>query len=377
MSVPFVKLAAAATLAAAMAMAAAAPASLKEAYKGDFVIGVAVNTAQITGRDKRGDAIVKAQFNSISPENALKWENVHPRPGVYDFTVPDRYVAFGLKNHMVIVGHCLIWHSQVPDWVFRDDNGNLLDRKALLVRMKNHIYTVVRRYKGKIKVWDVVNEVLNEDGTLRPSLWEKIIGDDYIEKAFRYAHEADPKAELDYNDYNLENDAKRQGAIALIKRLKAEGIPITRIGLQGHYTLTWPTADQLAATISDFAALVVKVSITELDVDVLPAATQQQTADVSLHLRQDPALNPYPDGLPDAVQQQLAQRYADLFGVFLKQRDAITRVTFWGVTDADSWRNDWPLKGRSDYPLLFDRAGQPTPAFQAVIKAASDQSRGR
>jgi endo-1,4-beta-xylanase len=352
------------------AATAQAPVSLRDAYQGDFVIGAAINAAQITGQDARGEALIRAQFNSISPENCLKWESVHPQPDKYDFTIPDQYVAFGEKNHMFIVGHNLVWHNQVPAWVFRDDKGNLLDRDALLARMRDHIHTVVGRYKGRIQSWDVVNEALNEDGTLRQSLWEKIIGDDYIAKAFQYAHEADPQAQLTYNDYNLENEAKRQGAIALVTKLKAEGVPIRSVGLQGHDSLTWPTVDQMDAAISDFAKLGVKVAISELDIDVLPPATRQQTAEVTVNIQQNAALNPYINGLPDTVQQQLAERYVDLFGVFLKHRDVVTRVTFWGVTDGDSWRNDWPVRGRTSYPLLFDRTGQPKPAFKAVIRAA-------
>ena len=359
------------TLAAATAQD---PTSLKEAYKNAFVVGAAINAAQITGKDNRGDAIIEAQFNSISPENALKWENVHPAPGTYAFDVPDQYVAYGEKHHMFIVGHCLVWHSQVPAWVFRDDKGNFVDRETLLKRMHDHIRTVVGRYKGRIQSWDVVNEALNEDGTLRQSPWLKIIGEDYIAKAFQYAHEADPEAQLTYNDYSLENEAKRKGALALITKLKAEGIPVTSVGLQGHLGLQGPSTETEDATISDFAKLGVKVVISELDIDVLPPATQQQTADVSLKVAQDPKLNPYANGLPESVQQELTKRYADLFGVFLKHRDVVTRVTLWGVTDTDSWRNDWPVHGRTSDPLLFDRSGQPKPAFDAVIRVGANAS---
>jgi len=357
---------------AVLAAAAQAPTSLKEAYKGDFVIGAAINTAQIMGKDSRGDAILESQFNSISPENALKWENVHPRPDTYAFDIPDQYVAFGEKHHMFIVGHCLVWHSQVPAWVFRNDKGELVDRETLLKRMHEHISTVVGRYKGRIQSWDVVNEALDEDGTLRQSLWLKIIGEDFIAKAFEYAHEADPQAQLTYNDYNLENEAKRKGALALIARLKAQGVPITSVGLQGHITLTSPSIEDEDASISSFAKLGVKVAITELDVDVLPRNPQMFGAEVSLKLQQDPKLNPYANGLPPSAQQDLAKRYADLFGVFLKHRDAVNRVTFWGVTDGDSWLNGWPIRGRTSYPLLFDRSGQPKPALFAVIRAATE-----
>jgi endo-1,4-beta-xylanase len=353
------------------AAAAHAPATLKQAFKGDFVVGAAINQAQITGQDQRGDALIESQFNSISPENALKWERIHPEPGRYDFGLADQYVAFGEEHRMFIVGHTLVWHNQVPVWVFQDEDGNLLTRDALLARLKDHIDTVVGRYKGKIQSWDVVNEALNEDGTLRQSLWYKIIGPDYIEKAFQYAHEADPQAQLLYNDYNLENEAKLKGAIALIKKLKSEGIPISCVGIQGHDHLDWPSAEQEDAAISAFAVLGVKVAITELDITVLPNAGAQPSADITLKVQQDAALNPYVTRLPDSVQQALATRYADLFRVYVKHRDTVERVTFWGVTDGDSWLNDWPVQGRTNYPLLFDRSSQPKPAYDAVLRVVS------
>jgi len=361
----------AALLAASMAAGAQTPTTLKDAYRGDFPVGAAINTAQITGQDSRGDAVVETQFNTISPENVLKWEKVHPAPGTYAFDLPDQYVAFGEKHHMFIVGHCLVWHSQVPSWVFHDDKGNLVDRETLLKRMHDHIQTVVGRYKGRIQSWDVVNEALNDDGTLRPSLWLKIIGEDYIAKAFQYAHEADPQAQLTYNDYSIENAAKRDGAVALVAKLKAQGVPITNVGIQGHDSLDWPSVADEDAAISAFAKLGVKVAISEFDIDVLPRDPRLFSADVSLKLQQDPKLNPYAGGLPQAVQQQLAERYAGLFGVYLKHRDVMSRVTFWGVTDGDSWLNGWPVRGRTSYPLLFDRGGQPKPAFDAVIGVAT------
>jgi endo-1,4-beta-xylanase len=359
--------------AVAMAVAVAetnAPGTLKEAYRAAFVIGAAVNAAQFTGQDSRGAALVQTQFNSITPENVLKWENVHPRPDGYAFDLPDQYVAFGEQNHMFIVGHCLVWHNQVPAWVFRDEQGNVVDRQVLLKRMSDHIHTVVGRYKGRIKSWDVVNEALNEDGTLRQSPWLKIIGEEYIAKAFEYAHDADPQAELTYNDYSLENQPKRNGALALIAKLQTQGIPVTSAGLQGHNNLTWPTIEQEDSTISAFAKLNIKVVISELDIDVLPPATGSQTADISMNIQQNPTLNPYVNGLPDSVQQALAKRYGDLFGVYWNHRADVQRVTLWGVTDGDSWRNNWPVKGRTNYPLLFDRSGRPKPAFDAVIGRA-------
>jgi len=361
-----------ALLASTLVAGAQSPTTLKDAYRGSFYVGAAINAAQSTGADARGAAIVAAQFNTISPENELKWERIHPKPDTYSFDLADKYVEFGEKNHMFIVGHNLVWHAQVPDWVFQDDKGNPLTRDALLKRMHDHIFTVVGRYKGRIQSWDVVNEALNEDGTLRQSKWLKIIGEDYIAKAFQYAHEADPQAQLNYNDYNIENEAKRNGAIALVKKLQAQGIPIAVVGIQGHDGLDWPSAELEDATITEFAKLGVKVAITELDVDVLPSAWST-TADVTLSVKSDPKINPYPNGLPDEMQKALAKQYAALFGVYLKHRDVVNRVTFWGVTDADSWKNNWPVVGRTNYPLLFDRAGKPKPAFDAVMKLAAQK----
>jgi endo-1,4-beta-xylanase len=361
-------------LAFSLLSAEQAPPALKDAFKDSFLIGAALNPAQFTERDARDAAIVKAQFDSISPENVLKWEMVHPEPGRYDFDLPDKYAAFGGENHMFIVGHALVWHHQTPKWVFEDAKGNPVDRETLLKRMREHIQAVVGRYKGRVHGWDVVNEALNDDGTLRQTAWLKIIGEEYIGKAFEFAHEADPKAELYYNDFSLENEAKRNGAIELIRKLRAQGVPVTGVGLQGHYKIDWPSVDQLDAAIAAFAKLGVKVMITELDVDVLPPATQYRGADISANVELQPKLNPYTSGLSDSVQQTLANRYNELFGVFLKHRGVLSRVTFWGVTDASSWLNNWPVRGRTSYPLLFDRDGRPKPAFYAVIKTARGAS---
>ena len=352
------------------ASVAEAPITLKGAFSGLFYIGAAINEGQITGRDALGDTVLASQFDSISPENVLKWERVHPTPDHYSFDLPDKYVAFGEAHHMFIVGHTLVWHSQTPAWVFQDEHGNPTDRETLLKRMHDHIATVVGRYKGRIQAWDVVNEALNDDGTLRKSPWLKIIGDDYIVKAYQFAHEADPQAQLNYNDYSLETEAKRNGAIALIKKLQAAGIPISTVGIQGHDQLNWPSVQLEDETISAFAKLGVKVAITELDIDVLPRGGGSHTADIDYNIKADSRLNPYPDSLPDAQQQELARRYADLFAVYIKHSDVVNRVTLWGVTDSDSWLNNWPVRGRTSYPLLFDRDGKPKPAFDAVIQAA-------
>jgi endo-1,4-beta-xylanase len=347
-----------------------AQSTLKDAFKNDFRIGVALNQTQSSGADTNAAALVRTQFNSVSPENVLKWEFVHPEPDRYDFAPADRYVEFGQSNGMFIVGHVLVWHSQTPTWVFQDDKSNSVDRATLLARMSNHITTVVGRYKGRIGGWDVVNEAVTDQGAFRDSPWYKIIGEDYVAKAFQFAHAADPQAELYYNDFSLENAPKREGAVALIKKLRDQGVPVTAVGLQGHYKMDWPKPAQLDKTIAAFSALGVKVAITELDINLLPAPTKSQAAEVSMNFAMQAGLNPYTNGLPDAVQQKLAKRYANLFTVLVKHRDAVNRVTFWGVTDGDSWLNNWPVKGRTAYPLLFDRHYQPKPALDAVLQTA-------
>jgi endo-1,4-beta-xylanase len=346
--------------------------TLKDAFKDYFLIGAALNHAQIYEEDKRAANIVKTQFNTISPENILKWEAVHPQPDKYTFEAADRYVAFGEKYGMFIIGHTLLWHQQTPDWVFKDAKGKPLNREKLLKRLREHIFTVVGRYKGKIKGWDVVNEALNDDGSLRQTPWLKIIGEDYIAKAFQFAHEADPNAELYYNDYSLEREPKLNGAIKLIKNLKAKQIPITAVGLQGHNSLTFPTVTQQENAINEFVKLGVKVNITEFDISVLPFPDGFTGAEISMNFAMEEKLNPYKNSLPDEIQQKLSERYAELFGVFIKHRKDITRITFWNVTDGDSWLNNFPVKGRTDYPLLFDRQGKTKPAFDAVIKSVKN-----
>src|SRR6266567_1225098 len=342
-------------------------ATLKETFKNSFLIGASLNRRHIFEEDPGITALIVSQFNTITPENVLKWALVHPAPDKYDFEAPDAFVAFGEKHGMFIVGHTLMWHNQTPAWVFQDEKGNATNRETVLKRLQDHITTVVGRYKGRIKGWDVVNEALNQNGTMRQSPWMKIIGEDYLAKAFAFAHEADPNAQLYYNDYDLELPAKRRGAVDLIKKLKAEGVPITAIGLQNHNLMDWPSVADEDETISAFERLGIKVNITELDVDVLPRTTKPG-ADYAVNVAVTPQLNPYPNGLPDLVQEALAKRYADLFRVYLKHRNAIDRVTFWCVTDGDSWLNNWPIKGRTNYPLLFDREGRTKPAFDAVVK---------
>ena len=342
--------------------------TLKEAFKGRFYIGAALNERQTMSKSKDA-ALITEQFNTITPENCMKWERVHPKLNEYNFAMADSFVATGERNKMFIIGHCMVWHSQVPRSVFQDSLGLQVTREVLLKRMHDHIITVMGRYKGRVSGYDVVNEALNEDGTMRKSRWYQIIGEDFIEKAFEYAKEADPNAELYYNDYNIEQPAKREGAIKIIKNLQAKGIKITGVGIQGHYHLNTPTLKDIDESIAEFTKLGIKVMFTELDINVLPNPEKFSGADVSQNFEMQKKMNPYPESLPDSVQQQLANRYADFFKIFMKYK-SISRITFWGVEDGQSWLNGWPIRGRTNYPLVFDRKLQPKPAFYSIIKTA-------
>jgi len=351
-----------------------APATLKDAFKDSFAMGVAINERQFTGQDTNGTALIVSQFNAIAPENALKWASIHPRAGTngYDFAPADAYVAFGEAHHMLIVGHTLAWHNQTPAWVFRDDNGrplqatNAADRQLLLDRLHEHIQTVVGRYKGRIKVWDVVNEALNDSADISDtemlrarSPWVRILGEEFIVKAFQWAHEADPDCILRYNDYSIENEPKRKRLIALIKSLQAQHVPVTAIGSQTHANLIWPTVELEDEALTDIAALGLPIHITEMDVDASQGGQRNQSADVSQNAQAGAG------GVVSAADQKLADQYANLFRVFIKHKKDIKLVTLWGVTDKDSWR-------RWGNPLLFDGNWHPKPAFDSVVKEAKN-----
>jgi endo-1,4-beta-xylanase len=343
---------------------------LKDTFKDDFFIGAALSLNQISGKEPDALALVAKHFNSITPENILKWEEVHPQPNKYNFEPVDRYVAFGQKNKMFVTGHTLVWFFQTPDWVFEDDKGKPLSREALLEQMEEHIFTLMGRYKGRIHGWDVVNEAIAEDGGFRKCKWLDIIGEDYILKAFEYARQADPSTQLYYNEYDLEKEAKREGTIRLIRDLQSKGVRIDGLGIQGHYFLDYPRIEDLEKTIVAISKLGVKLMVTELDVGVLPfyPVDAKLVPLSSFDAETQKKHNPYPNGLPDSAQKDLANRYAELFSLFHKYRDTVSRVTFWGIHDGQSWRSYMPIRGRADYPLLFDRQCKPKPAFDAVVK---------
>lgn len=353
--------------------------TLKAAYADAFLLGTAVNDDIVQGVDAKSQAIVTAQFNTITAENVMKNEVIHPQPGVYDFGPADAFVEFGEKHNMFIVGHTLVWHNQTPAWFFQDEQGQPNTPEAQLERMRRHIEIVAGRYAGRVHAWDVVNEVIDNDGSYRPTTWVKSIGDgdEMVKHAFKFASEYAPDAELYYNDFNAWRPEKVAGIVRMVKMLQAEGIRIDGVGIQGHWGLNFPKTEYIEAAIDAYAATGVKVMITELDIDVLPLTKEGQIIGTGMAHEQfqleefKEFLDPYRNGLPKDVERQLTQRYEELFRIFYNKRDKIERVTLWGVHDPMSWKNDYPIPNRTNYTLLFDRNYQPKPAFNAVLKVPS------
>ncbi len=265
----------------------------------------------------------------------------------------------------------MVWHSQAPAWFFVDDRGKDVTREVLIERMRNHITTVVTRYKGKVHGWDVVNEAILDDGSWRKSKFYEIIGEEYVKLAFEFAHQADPDAELYYNDYSMAHEGKRNGTISMVKELQKQGVRIDGIGMQGHMIMDFPTFDAFEQSIIAFSELGVKVMITELDLSILPSPNAAIGANIADTSDYEKKLNPYTNGLTEDVLKTWENRYHGFFSLFLKHHDKISRVTLWGVTDSDSWKNNWPVKGRTDYPLLFDRNYQPKPLVNKIIEEAA------
>jgi endo-1,4-beta-xylanase len=338
-------------------------ATLKETYKNDFLIGTALNTAQIEEKEPNAAGLVPQQFNVITPENIMKCAIIHPEWSRYDFTLADKIVEYGKKNNIAVVGHTLIWHSQLAPFV-----SKISTTDSFKLFFTNHINTIASRYDGKIKGWDVVNEALEENGTMRKSVFLEKMGDDFVIEAFRLAQKAAPNTELYYNDYNIEQPKKRAGAIALIKKIQAAGVRIDGVGIQGHWRAYNVPLKEIEESIYGFAALGIKIMFTELDLGVLPNPWDNDAADVNMKAEYSAKMNPYPNELPDSMQVKLSKGYEDLFQLFLKHKDKVSRVTFWGVNDGQSWLNDWPIRGRTNYPLLFDRSFKPKPAYYKVLE---------
>lgn len=342
--------------------------TLKGVLGDKFHIGVALNANQITGRDTKGLQVMSEHFNSIVAENCMKSMELHPEEDRYDFLLPDQFVELGEKNDMFIIGHTLIWHSQLPAWFCVDEKGENVTPEVLKARMKEHISTVVGRYKGRVKGWDVVNEAIMEDGSYRKSKFYEILGEEFIPLAFQYAQEADPDAELYYNDYNEWYPGRRETVVRLIRMLKERGIRIDAIGLQGHVGMDGPTIEEYEETILGYAKEGVNVMVTEFELSILPSPKREAVgADISTNFEYQQSLNPYTEGVPDSVSVAWNERMNDFFNLFLKHSDKVARVTLWGIADGDSWKNNFPVRGRTDYPLLFDRAHKAKPVVQQII----------
>jgi endo-1,4-beta-xylanase len=329
---------------------------LKDYYKDYFPVGVAVSIRDIHGPDT---TLILQQFNSLTPENSMKMAPIHPEEGRYNWKDADAIVDFATSHGMRIRGHNLCWHEQTPPWLFRDAQGAEVTKEVLLQRLKDHITTLVNRYKGRIYAWDVVNEAIADDSSqfLRNSTWYRICGDEFITRAFEYAHAADPQAQLFYNDYNTERPEKRQRVYKLLKQLVDAGVPITGVGIQGHWSIYEPSSTDLKATIDLFSGLGLKVQITELDMSIYPWEKNRR-------IRRPDELDTY---TPELEQRQTEQ-YKKVFAVFRENKNKINGLTFWNVTDKHTWLDGYPVPGRKNYPLLFDTAGQPKKAFWEVVK---------
>ncbi|MUT67493.1 endo-1,4-beta-xylanase [Paenibacillus sp. NEAU-GSW1] len=321
---------------------------LGQQYKGLFDIGAAVSQTTIETQKE----LLAAHFNSITAENDMKFERIHPLKDVYTFEAADRLVDFAAKHGMRMRGHTLVWHNQTPDWVFEESDGVPAIRETLLARMKEHIDIVAGRYKGLIYCWDVVNEVIEDksDVWLRESNWLNGIGEDFIAKAFQFAHEADPNALLFYNDYNECNPEKRDKIIRLIQMLQQQEVPIHGIGLQGHWNLNGPSIAEIREAIEKYAALGLQLQVTELDISMF-----------DFEDRRTDLLQPTAEML-----EKQAERYEQVFGLFREYHEVITAITFWGAGDDYTWLDDFPVRGRKNWPFVFDEKHQPKPAFWKI-----------
>lgn len=329
---------------------------LKDYYKNYFPVGVAVSLRALTGPEAE---LIQRQFNSITPENAMKMGPIHPEENRYYWKDADAIVAYAQAHKLRVRGHNLCWHEQAPKWIFTNTQGDTVTKEVLLKRLEEHITAVVTRYKGKIYAWDVVNEAVADESTrlLRDSPWYRICGEDYIAKAFEYAHLADPDALLFYNDYNTERPEKRQRIYQLLKKLKDSGVPIHGVGLQGHWSLHEPSEKDLRDAIAQYASLGLQVHFTEVDVSVYPWEKNRR--------EKRPGES---DALTSEMEQQQLEQYRKVFKVFRDNKDAITSVTFWNISDRYSWLDNYPVRDRKNYPLLFDQNLKPKKAYWEVVK---------
>jgi endo-1,4-beta-xylanase len=345
--------------------------SLAEVYAPFFKLGVAVGGRMSAGDDPAAAALAARQYNRATPENALKWQSVHPDPERFDWGPADAFLDFAEDNGMEVHGHALVWHQQVPDWVFRAPAGGAATRELLLERLDAHMAALSEHFAGRIRYWDVVNEAFNDDGSKRETPWLEGIGLDYIEQAFILADRHFPDAKLVYNDFGMENAGKREAVVEMARDFRARGVRLDAIGTQGHVRLDVPLITAIEESIEAFGQTGAEVLVSELDVDVLPPASQNQGADLSVNAEPSARLNPYAECLPATVAAQAAERWSSLFELFIRHSSVVRAVTIWGVSDGHSWLNDWPVNGRTNYASLFDRELKPKAAWQSVIDAAS------
>lgn len=361
-------------LAGSLSVSAAQDQALKNTFADSFKMGVAVNQDIVTGKNAAAQSIIAKQFNTVTLENAMKAEVIYPQQGKVDFSGADAFIDFAKQNNMFTVAHTLVWHNQTPDWFFTNSKNEPNTPAQQLEQMRKHIELVAGRYKNKVDAWDVVNEVIADDGSYRPTVWVNRIGDGdtMVKAAFKYAQQYSPNTELYYNDFNAWRPEKRDGIIRMIKMLQKEGIRIDGIGIQAHWGLNFPKMQYIEQAIDAYAALGIKVMITELDIDVLPLTKEGQITGTDMMKPQfqleefETYLDPYKNGLPSDVEAQLNARYKALFELFYAKRDKIDRVTFWGLHDGMSWKNDYPIPNRTNYPLLWDRNLNPKPVIKTI-----------
>ena len=329
---------------------------LKDYYRGHFPMGVAIRPSSVDGEEA---SLIIKHFESVTAENAMKMGPIHPRENEFNWKDADVIVDFAAKNNLKVRGHTLCWHNQAPGWMFKDSEGNDTSKEVLLKRLKDHINAVVSRYKGKIYAWDVVNEVIDDDDLkyFRESPWYKICGDEYIKKAFEYAHEADPNALLFYNDYNTESPGKRDRIYKMLKQLLDQKVPIHGVGLQGHWSIFGPTEQELRQSIEKFSSLGLQIQITELDISVYKSEnTRRDRGQIE------------PDIFTPEMEAKQLEQYKMVFKVFREYKEKITGVTFWNVSDKSSWLDNFPVRGRKNYPLLFDQDFKPKKAYWEVVR---------
>jgi len=349
--------------------------SLAEAYRDYWYTGVSVNQWEVEGNQESHWDVITKNFNWVVAENCMKCEVIHPQEGVYDFPLADKFVDKAKAAGLKVQGHCLIWHSQCAPWFHFDKDGKLVSREELKKRMREHIYTIVSHFKGRIDAWDVCNECFEDDGSPRKSLFWQILGTDYIPLAFQYAHEADPNVQLFYNDYSMNKPTKVEGVANFFRPLIEQGLPVTAIGMQGHMILedAKELLPQYDHSIKTIAALGVPTFFSELDLSVLPNPYGFSGANVSDRFTYTPEKDPFKDGLTKEKEAEINQYWVDFYKMLIPHKDNILRVNFWCLNDANSWRNDFPIQGRSDYATLYDRQNQPKGMIQEIINLVKPQ----